>query len=120
MNGETITYMGTLWLQIENNTVTIGVNEDGLETITSITKVDLPQEGESVEGDEICGELETDDGPFNIFAPVSGQVVEINGAVLENPSLIVDDCYAEGWLLKIEAENADELTHLVTGASYEH
>lgn len=117
--GETITYMGTQWLLVEDNIITVGVNEDGLESITSIAKADLPQEGESVEGDEICGELETDDGPINIFSPVTGSVIEINSAVVENPALIIDDPYSEGWLFKIEVEDTAEINSLVSGASYE-
>lgn len=116
---ETITYMGTQWIQIEDNIITVGINEDGLESIDDIQKIDLPKEGDQVETDEICGELETNDGPVNIFSPVMGSVLETNTAVLENPELIVDDCYGEGWLLKIEANNTEELNELVNGASYE-
>lgn len=119
IKGEPITFMGTLWFQVEDNIITVGVNEDGLEAIASIDKVDLPQEGETVEGEEICGELETDDGPINIFAPVSGVVFEVNTAVVDNPAQIVEDPYTEGWLFKIEVEDTDEVNALILGASTE-
>lgn len=112
--------MGTQWIQIEDTIVTIGLNEEGVEAADEISAVDLPGEGEGVETDEICGELETSDGPINIFAPVTGKVLEINSSVMENPDLIKEDPYGEGWILKIEAENAEEVNELVNGASYEH
>ena len=119
-NQETITYLGTHWLQVDDTVITIGLNEEGIEAADEISKIDLPGEGEAVETDEICGELETTDGPINIFAPVSGTVLEINPSVVENPELIKDDPYGEGWLIKIEVENTDEINELVNGTSYEH
>ncbi|MFN7453705.1 MAG: glycine cleavage system protein H [Pseudobdellovibrionaceae bacterium] len=98
-------FMGYLWYQKEDNVYTIGVNESGLEDFSEIENMDLPAEGESVEEDVVCGTIDTDQGPLDIYSPVSGTVVEINTAVTEDPELIQEDPY-EGWLLKIEA--ADE------------
>lgn len=100
-------YMGYLWFQKEDNVYTIGINEDGLEEIEKITALDLPSEGESVEADVSCGTVETDDGQLDIYAPVVGTVVELNTAVLEDPSLIQEDPY-DGWLFKIESEEEYE------------
>jgi len=96
-------YMGYLWFQKEDNVYTIGINEEGLEEIEKIRSLDLPAEGESVEPDVVCGTLETDDGQLDIYVPVAGTVVELNSAVLEDPSLIQDDP-VDGWLLKIESD----------------
>jgi len=101
------TFMEYLWVQKEDNIYTIGLNEEALEEIESLSNVDLPGEGETVEADAVLGSIETQNGPLDIFSPVSGTVTELNAAVVEDPSLIQDDPY-DSWLLKIESE--DDLT----------
>lgn len=107
-----LTYMGYEWIQIEDEVITIGINEEGLEEFSEIVKVDLPAENEEVEPDEVCGEIETDEGPLNLYCPVEGTVVEINTAVIENPSLIIEDTYGDGWLFKVEAKRLKDLKKL--------
>jgi glycine cleavage system H protein len=110
---EFLPYMGYEWLQIEDdNTVTIGINEDGLNEISEITAVQLPAENEEVTADEICAELETEEGPLNIYSPVDGKIVEINAAVVENPSLITEDPFGDGWLIRVEPNDPDDLDGL--------
>lgn len=102
-------FMGYLWVRQENGVITIGINEDGLEDFEEISSLELPSEQEKIEADVVIGTLETDDGPLDIYSPVSGTVIEINSQVLEEPSLIIEDPYEEGWLLRIEAdEDLDE------------
>ena len=97
-------YMGYLWIQQTDGVVTIGVNEDGLEDFESITSVELPAEHEKVEAEAVIGTIETDDGPMDIYTPVSGTVIEVNSQVVEDPSIIMEDPYEEGWLVRIEAD----------------
>ena len=73
----------------------------------------LTPEQEKVEEDVAIGTIETDDGPLDIFSPVEGTVIEVNSQVQEDPSVIQDDPYEEGWLLRIEpteelADDEDE------------
>lgn len=102
-------FMGNLWYRDEDGIITIGINEDALEEFESIVSIDLPAEHEEVDEDVVIGSIETDDGPLDIYSPVSGTVIEINSAVLEDSSLILEDPYEEGWLVRIEAsEDLDE------------
>lgn len=112
---EFIPYMGYEWLQVEDETVTIGISEEGLSELSDISSVKLPAENESVNPDEVCGEIETDEGALNIYSPVEGKVVEINAAVVENPSLIMEDPYGDGWLFRVEASNPEDLDELSQG-----
>src|ERR1700735_3339012 len=112
-----IAYMGHQWITVEGEVVTVGLMEEALVDLDDIIKVDLPTENESVEKDEICGELETKDGSLNIYAPVEGTVLEVNTAVADNPELISEDPYGEGWILKIEAANADDIKELTSGVA---
>ena len=106
---EFIPFMGYEWIQIENGTVTVGISEDGLNELGEISAINLPAENEEVNPDEICGEIETDEGPMNLYSPVEGKIIEINAAVVENPSLLLEDPYGDGWLFRVEAEDADDL-----------
>lgn len=102
-------FMGYLWIQEEDGIVTIGINEEGLADFDEITSVDLPAEHDKVEADEVCGTVETDDGPLDIYSPVSGTVIEVNSAVIDDPTLIQEDPFEEGWLIRVEAsEDLDE------------
>lgn len=109
MMNELMNYMGYLWVAVDGDIVTIGINDDGLDEFAEIEGVELPVEGTVVDPDEVCGELDTDQGPLNLYCPVDGKVVEVNEAVNNNPSLIIDDNTGDGWLFRVEAENIDQL-----------
>lgn len=117
MTDEVITFLGYEWVQLEDGLLTVGINEQGLEEFTEINSVSLPSENEDVHPDEVCGELETDQGPLNLYSPVEGVVVEINEAVRENPSLIIDEPYGDGWLFKVEPNNASDIDELANAST---
>jgi glycine cleavage system H protein len=96
-------YMGYLWIQKEGDIYTIGLNEEVFEDFDKIITVDLPSENEEVESEVVIGTIETDEGPIDIYSPVSGTVVEINQAGVEDFSIITEDPSSEGWLIKIES-----------------
>lgn len=94
--------MHYLWYSEQDGVITIGINEEGLEDITEINSIDLPQEQDEIDADSPIGTLDSDDGQLDIFSPVKGTVIEVNSQVLENPGIILEDSYEEGWLLRIE------------------
>jgi glycine cleavage system H protein len=112
-----IPYMGYEWLMVDDGVLTIGINEQGLDEFTEITAANLPAENEEVIPDEVCGELDTDQGPMNLYCPVEGIVVEVNEAVIENPSLIIEDCQGDGWLFKVEPKNSGDLDELSSAST---
>ncbi|MBL7557249.1 MAG: glycine cleavage system protein H [Bdellovibrionaceae bacterium] len=97
--------MGYMWIQKEDGVVTVGINEEGLQDFDEITSIELPSENDKVEADTVIGTIETDDGPLDIYSPVNGTVLEVNPQVLESPSLIQDDPFEEGWLIRIESSD---------------
>jgi glycine cleavage system H protein len=96
-------YMGTMWMQNEDGVITIGINEEALEDFDEISSVDLSPEGEKVEAESVVGTIETSDGPLDIYSPVDGEILEVNSQVVEDPAIIMEDPYEEGWLMRIEA-----------------
>lgn len=95
-------FMEIFWFQREDNIFTVGFNEDALEGFETIESIELPSENESTEAEVVCGSMETDKGPIDIYTPVSGTIVEVNNTILEDPSLIQDDPY-DAWLFKVES-----------------
>lgn len=117
MKDEFIPFMGYQWLQIEDDTVTIGISEEGLSELADISSINLPTENEEVDADEICGEIDTDEGPLNLYAPVDGRIIEVNVAVVENPNLLLEDPLGDGWLFRLEANSHDDLEELAQGST---
>jgi glycine cleavage system H protein len=109
LENKIITYMENLWVSVEDSIVTIGVLESGLEDATEIYHVDLPTENSDVEGEEICGEVHTDDGPINLYSPVAGTVLEINSTVIANPKMLFEDSEGDCWLFKVEAAEEEDI-----------
>ncbi len=105
MKNEHITYMGHHWILVEDNSVLVGMTEEAVNEIDKIQEMNLPTEGEEVEADDVCGEIETPDGTYKLYSPVNGSVAEVNNEVVEDNSLLFDDPY-DSWLYRIEA--ADE------------
>jgi glycine cleavage system H protein len=104
MSDDVRNFMGYLWVQDEDGILTIGINEEGLQDFEEISSVELPAEQEKVDAEVVIGTIETDDGPLDIYSPVSGTVIEVNQQVIDDPSLIQEDPYEEGWLVRIEAD----------------
>lgn len=106
--GEYKQYKKYLWVQKEDNVLTVGLHEDALENFSSIESLELPPEGELVDKDSVVGNIETDDGTLELYSPVTGTVLEVNNLVIEDSSLIMEDPI-DSWLFKIESdEDLDE------------
>jgi glycine cleavage system H protein len=97
-----------LWYTESEGIITIGINDEGLADITEINSIDLPPEQEKVDSDLAFGSIETDDGTLDLFSPIEGTIIEVNSQVLEDPSIIMEDPYEEGWLVRIEADGEIE------------
>ncbi len=106
MENDVTYFMGHLWYQDVEGEIIIGISEEGIDQITDVQSVNLPDEGEIVVAEEVCGEIETNEGPLNIYSPVDGKVMEINEAVKENPQLIFEDSMGDGWLMKVDPTSA--------------
>ncbi len=110
MAGKVKNFNHNLWYSENEGIITIGINEEGLEDITEINAIDLPPEQEKVDADTAFGSVETDDGTVEILSPVEGTIIEINSQVIDDPAILMEDPYEEGWLVRIEAtaEIADD------------
>lgn len=110
----TIEYNDQLWAMINDDVVTIGVKQEVFEDVNEVWGVDLPEEGGDVNPEEVCGEVETDDGPINLYSPIEGEVVDVNSAVQSDFNLLYDDSIGEGWLIKIKSSNDEDFAQFLS------
>ncbi len=106
------------WLRISDNIGTIGITEFAQSELGEIVYVDLPNDGYSFEQDKVFGSVEAIKTVSDLFMPVSGKVIETNKKLLQTPTLVNDDPYGEGWMMKIEISNAAELENLLSAEQY--
>lgn len=106
------------WAQVEENTVTIGITEFAQEQLGEVVYVELPEEGRKLTQGETFGVVESVKAVSDLYAPISGTVVEVNTQVTENPTLLNDDPMNGGWLVKVELESEKELANLMRSPEY--
>jgi len=97
--------------------ITIGITRFAVDELTDITYVDLPAVGKKVTAGQRFGEIESVKATSDLYAAVSGEVTEINTALKDDPSLVNQDPYGKGWMIKVRAAGAD-LSGLMTAEQY--
>lgn len=107
-----------VWLRIEGGRVVVGITDFAQEMLGDVAAVELPDAEEQVEQEDSMGSIEARKTIAELYAPVSGTVLEINQDVIDNPALINDDPYDSGWLLEIELDDRDELKALMSADDY--
>jgi len=102
----------------DGSRVRIGITDYAQDALGDVVYVDLPEVGTAVSVGDAVGELESTKSVSDMYAPVSGSVVAINEALTDNPALLNEDPYGEGWLCEIEMSNAAELDAMMDAAAY--
>src|SRR5574341_2682637 len=106
------------WVLVEGETATIGINEYAQDELGDIVYVELPEVGEKIVKDDPFGAVESVKAVSDIYAPVSGTVIEVNDTLPESPETINDDPYGDGWMIKVEMSDADDLKDLMSADEY--
>jgi glycine cleavage system H protein len=98
-----------LWCSREGKDLTIGVLEDSLNQLEMIQNITIGEAGDSVEADEMIGDLSDNENSIYVYAPVSGEITEINQHVIDHPELLYDDPNEDSWLFKMHADDEEDL-----------
>ncbi|MBT9605545.1 glycine cleavage system protein GcvH [Microbacterium sp.] len=106
------------WIALDGDLATVGITDFAAEKLGDVVFVDLPATESTVAGGDVCGEIESTKSVGELYAPLSGTVVEINDAVVDDPSLVNADPFGEGWLVKIRLDG-DLPGDLLDRAAYE-
>lgn len=104
------------WLSVEDGVATVGITAFAAESLGDIVFVQLPDAGSTITAGEVFGEVESTKSVSELYAPVSGDVVEVNGTTSDTPEVINSDPYTEGWLLKVRLTG--DVPDLLDAAAY--
>jgi glycine cleavage system H protein len=107
------------WVLVEGAVVTIGITDYAQEQLGDIVFVELPAVGDKVSKEDAFGVVESVKAVSDVYAPVSGKVVEVNDDLPENPEMLNEDPYSDGWMIKVEMSDPDELGDLMSAVEYE-
>lgn len=107
------------WVRVSGDTATIGITDYAQEQLGDVVMVELPKEGSVVKKDETFGVVESVKSVSDVFSPVSGSVVAVNSPLSDSPGVVNEDCYGEGWIVKIKMASPAELTSLMDAKAYQ-
>jgi glycine cleavage system H protein len=108
------------WARSENDgRVRVGITDFAQDALGDVVYVDLPEPGTQVSAGQPFGEVESTKSVSDVYAPVSGTIVERNGALEDKPELVNEEPYGNGWLVAIEPSKAAELEQLLDNSAYE-
>ena len=107
------------WVLVEGDIATVGISDHAQEELTDVVFVELPPVGKTVEAGDPTAVVESVKAASDIYAPISGEVVEANDAVEADPSLVNSDPYGKGWIFKLKIKDAAQLDSLLDAAGYE-
>lgn len=106
------------WVLIEGNIATVGVSDHAQELLGDLVYVELPEQGSSVSAGDSVGVVESVKAASDTYAPVTGEVVEVNEELGDSPDRINNDPYGDGWMYKIRMDDSDEVSDLLDAGAY--
>jgi glycine cleavage system H protein len=106
------------WVLVESDVAIIGITEYAQDELGDIVYVELPQVGEKISKDDPFGSVESVKAVSDIFAPISGSVLEVNDTLPDSPETINEDPYGDGWMIKVQMTDKDELKDLMSSEDY--
>lgn len=107
------------WVRDEGNgVVVVGISDHAQAALGDMVYVELPEPGLSFEQGDACAVVESVKAASDAYAPVSGEVIEVNGALEDTPELVNNEPYGDGWLFKMQMSNPDELEGLLAPEAY--
>lgn len=107
------------WVKLDGDVATIGVTDFAANQLGDVVFVDLPAVGRAVEQFSTFGVVESVKAVSDLYAPVSGEVTEVNGALASKPELVNSDPYGEGWMIKVRVADPAQVGELLDAAAYQ-
>jgi glycine cleavage system H protein len=107
------------WCRLSGNRAVIGITDHAQDQLGDIVYVELPDVGDTVKKGESFGVVESTKAVSELFAPVTGKVVEVNDPLSDTPETINEDPYEEGWMIQVEVSDQKELAELLDAAGYQ-
>jgi len=106
------------WISIDGDIATVGITDFAQSELGDIVYVEVDTLDENLNKDDVFGTVEAVKTVSDLFIPVSGEILEFNESLNDNPELINESPYDEGWIIKMKVENSDQLSELLDSKSY--
>ncbi|MEC7653923.1 MAG: glycine cleavage system protein GcvH [Bacteroidota bacterium] len=106
------------WIKLEGNVATVGVTDYAQGELGDIVFVEVETEGEELDAEEVFGTIEAVKTVSDLFLPVAGEILEFNSALEDDPSLINNDPYGDGWIIKVKVRNTTDIDALMDSKAY--
>jgi len=107
------------WISVQDNEGTIGITDYAQHELGDVVYVDLPEIGDSLEVNEPFGSVESVKAVSEIFAPITGEIIEVNSKLLDSPEMLNESPHEQAWMVKIRLVNPEELRGLLSPEEYE-
>jgi glycine cleavage system H protein len=107
------------WVIVDGDKATIGISSFAQDQLGEVVYVDLPSEGDSISAGDTFGEIESVKSVSELFAPVTGEILEVNDALSDSPETVNQDPHGQGWMVKVKLDDASEIDGLMSAEEYD-
>jgi glycine cleavage system H protein len=108
------------WVRLEGDLVTIGITEYAVEQLGDVVYIELPKVGVQLNAGDVFGDIESVKAVSDLYAPVSGEVVEVNEELQQQPELVNAEPLGAGWMIRLRPSDPSQLERLMTREQYQH
>ena len=106
------------WLRIEGNKAEVGITDHAQKALGDIVFVELPDIEDEIDAGDEFGSIESVKAVTSLFMPMSGRIIAVNTELKDGPEIINEECYDEGWVIRLELSNQDESSELLSADDY--
>jgi glycine cleavage system H protein len=107
------------WIRLEDDVITVGITDFAQRQLSELTFVELPEVGDFFEADDEVAVVESVKAASDIYAPVKGEIIDVNDSLEDSPELINNDPFGEGWIYKMRVSDPSDVEDLLTAEEYE-
>ena len=107
------------WVAVDGDTIRVGITDYAQDALGDVVFVELPEVGAQVTAGSSFGEVESTKSVSDLYAPMSGEIVEVNGDLIDSPERINDDPYGDGWICRIKVSDSSQLDDLLDADAYQ-
>jgi len=107
-----------IWVRVEGGKAVVGITDYAQSELGRITSIELPEAGDEIQQEDSFGSIEARKTVADLYAPLTGTVLELNEELLDNPALLNEDPYDSGWILIISLDDPEELNLLLSAEEY--
>ena len=106
------------WVRIEGNKAEVGITDHAQKALGDIVFIELPEIEDEIDAGDEFGSIESVKAVTSLFMPMSGRVIAVNTELKDSPEIINEECYDEGWVIRLELSNQEETTELLSSEDY--